>query len=70
MGNFFDAPIRREGQAVRYDEDDGKPLYLTMRTHNGLYRIERHEFMVGGKVIATDLTLEEAEAILKVKGDE
>jgi hypothetical protein len=69
MGNFWDAPMKREGEAVRYD-GDSKPIYITRKQTNELFRIERHEFMVGGKVIATDLTLEEAEAILKVKGED
>ena len=47
-----------------------KPAYLTHKQDNGLFRLERHEFLTGGKVIATDLTLDEVEALLKVKGEE
>ena len=67
---FGDAPIRREGQAVEYDTKDSRPVFLTKKQPNGLYQLERHEFMVGGKVIASDLTLDEIEALMKVKGEE
>jgi hypothetical protein len=65
MGNFADAPMKREGQAVAYDDYDMKDRYI-VDVWRGGYRIIVQRWNGSADIVGDYLTKQQADTILKI----